>query len=286
MSIMLNYSSRADPINESQDFCEIKEKYKKFYREINTNFFIKIKNACVCIEEFFQEKMNNKTNHFFISFNGGKDCLAALILFKYFFYCKTLSIDYTLESSFNLFLRKENDFKFNSCSLYKFYFIYFVSEKAFDEELAYVRQISIKENVETFYLNSDFVSGLKFLIKNFDLDSVVMGTRRDDMLGSTKEKINKLMEEKLIHPSSQPYPSFTRFYPIFNFTFEDIWRIILITNYPYLDLYDKGYSSIGKKHNTFVNPNLKYENDEGVFYLPAWCLSDSITERSFRSLNC
>jgi FAD synthetase len=286
MSLILNYTERADSLNPPQDFCEVKEKYKKFYQETNSSFFMKIKNACDCIEEFFKEKVNNKSSQFFISFNGGKDCLAALILFKYYFYCKTFSLDFSLESSFNLFLRKENDFKLNSSSGFKFYFIYFLSEKAFDEELAYVKQISLRENVETFFLKSDYVSGLKFLIKNFDLDSVVMGTRRDDMLGNTKEKINKQMEEKLIHPSSQPYPSFTRFYPIFNFTFEDIWRIILISNYPYLELYDKGYSSIGNRNNTLVNHHLKYETEEGIFFLPAWCLADSLTERSFRRVNC
>ena len=107
-----------------------------------------------------------------------------------------------------------------------------------------------------------------------------MGTRKDDIIKYKPD--TRDIEKSLTDPSTAPYPNFLRFYPIFSFDFDDIWRLILITKYEYLNLYDCGFSSIGNRFNTQVNENLKIDEN---LVLPAWCLQESISERSFRKEN-
>ncbi len=131
-------------------------------------------------------------------------------------------------------------------------------------------------------LEADYIKGLNFLIENNNLKSIIMGTRADDIKGDKKN-------DTLIHPSTSPYPIFSRFYPIYNFDYEDIWRLILLTKFEYLELYDRGYSSIGNKFNTELNENLKIiinkeDKTNHILYLPAFCLDQSLSEseRIFR----
>jgi len=216
------------------------------------------------------------TDPIFISFNGGKDCLAAYILIKYYFFCQERWLDYSNFSSFVNFNNNNISFTTN----YKIYFVYFISDNNFLEEENYVINFSKKEMIEVFYLYTDYISGLNFLIKNFNLKLIVMGTRLNDFGNNNDADV----KHNLIHPSTHPYPCFSRFYSIFNFTFEDVWRLILLGKFDYLNLYNKGYSSLGKKNNTKINENLRL-NDR--FILPAWCLEQEQfrTERSYRSNN-
>ena len=119
-----------------------------------------------------------------------------------------------------------------------------------------------------------------------------MGTRISDN-NNLDENIKKI-SKNLIENSTKPFPQFIRFYPVYNFNYSEIWKIILISKFDYLNLYDKGFSSIGKKTNTNINKNLInkfYNNNENnnninnkynKYYYPAWFLIDEKSEREFR----
>jgi 3'-phosphoadenosine 5'-phosphosulfate sulfotransferase (PAPS reductase)/FAD synthetase len=253
------------------NYDQIKEKFRKHFELITDNYLEKIISSCKCIDEL--DLINKKI---YFSFNGGKDCLAAYIILKYYLFCQDQNISYFRKESFKKFCETNHEYKIRNC---KVEFVYFLNKNNFKEEMDYVIRFSKLEKIETFFMFTDYITGLNYLIKNFDLKLILMGTRKDDLLKYTTN-INKDIEEKLSHPSTHPYPDFMRFYPIFNFTFDDIWRIILITRTEYLSLYDKGYSSIGKINNTFLNESLKLESSDE--YLPSWCLEEYLSERNFR----
>jgi 3'-phosphoadenosine 5'-phosphosulfate sulfotransferase (PAPS reductase)/FAD synthetase len=245
---------------------------------ITDEFLKKILFAMKSLDELYANGIINSKDKLAISFNGGKDCLAAYIVLKYYFYCKKFGFDYDFES-FHSFCNLNPTSKENfSLKEYGLYLIYFINDAYFEEEENYVIEFMRREKIETFYSYSDIATGLKYLIKNYDLKFVFMGTRVDDMGIKQVDNSNRINENKLIHPSTHPYPTFLRFYPIYNFNFEEVWKIILVSKFKYLELYDKGYSSIGKKHNTHVNKNLIVENS----VLPAWCLKKFDTEREYR----
>jgi len=253
------------------NYDQIKEKFRKHFELITDNYLEKLIHSCRCIEVL---DLINKKNYF--SFNGGKDCLAGYIVLKYYLFCQDQNIPYSQKESFTKFCNTNQEYKIQNCNVQ---FIYFLSKNNFKEEMDYVVTFSKFEKIETFFMYTDYITGLKYLINNFDLNLILMGTRKDDLLKYTSI-INKDIEEKLTHPSTHPYPDFMRFYPIFNFTFDDIWRTILITKTEYLSLYDKGYSSIGKINNTFLNESLKFDRSDQ--YLPSWCLEEYLSERNFR----
>jgi 3'-phosphoadenosine 5'-phosphosulfate sulfotransferase (PAPS reductase)/FAD synthetase len=261
---------------------ETLNKYTKYYSQITDEFFEKVIYSLNCFSDLFVNNTIKENEKLFISFNGGKDCLAAYLLVKYYFYCKKNELSYNVKKSFKKFCAEESSSNSQmNMKEFNIYFIYFVNDKNFNEEEDYVNQFSAQEKIKTFYLYSDFVSGLNFLIKNFNLKTIIMGTRKDDILSMPSSSL-KSINENLLHQSTQPYPSFLRFYPNFHFSFEDVWRLIILTKTKYLSLYDQGYSSIGKKSNTQVNENLKIENDGKSQFLPAWCLDEASTERNFR----
>lgn len=258
----------------NNEFNDVKEKFRKHFNLITDSFFEKLIDSCKCIEKL-NEHLNNKI---YFSFNGGKDCLAAYLVLKYYLFCKQTNISYNKKESFTQFCELNKEYKIICCNVQ---FIYFISKNNFKEEMDYVVRFSKFEKLETFFMNTDYITGLKYLIKNFDLNLILMGTRKDDLL-KYKTSIDKSIEDNLTHQSTHPYPNFLRLYPIFNFTFDDIWRTILITKTEYLSLYDDGYSSIGKINNTYLNESLKLEIENQFQYLPSWCLEEYLSERSFR----
>jgi len=96
-----------------------------------------------------------------------------------------------------------------------------------------------------------------------------MGTR------STYPKAEHL---KYFTPTDEGWPQFIRICPLLDWGYCEIWNFIKKLELPYCPLYDKGYSSIGGKHNTKQNPKLQ----NGDTYLPAHCLQEENEERSGR----
>jgi 3'-phosphoadenosine 5'-phosphosulfate sulfotransferase (PAPS reductase)/FAD synthetase len=252
-----------------ENFDNIQTKFREFYKQIPNEFMDKLIFSLNCVNDLFVNNTISLNDKIFFAFNGGKDCLAAYILVKYYFYCKSLNLDNSLKESYKQFAQNHDSFLLKNENIY---FIYFAHDKNFKEEEIYVQEFAKKENIQIYYIYSDYVGGLNFLIKYYSMKLVIMGTRKDDL----KFPLNN---ESLIHPSTCPYPEFLRFYPVFNWNFEDIWRLIISSNFDYLELYNQGYSSIGKKNNTEINQNLKCGEKK---ILPAWCLEDFISERNFR----
>jgi 3'-phosphoadenosine 5'-phosphosulfate sulfotransferase (PAPS reductase)/FAD synthetase len=277
------YQNESHSQTSYKSYSEIVNYFTIYYNQIPEEFFEKIIFSLECFNKFFENDKMKSNEKLTISFNGGKDCLAAYILIKYFFYCKKYDYDYTSVNSFTSFCKmngnKANTSEDKSYNTDNITFIYFANDDNFTEEEDYVNEFTLKEKINTFYLYSDLICGLKFMINNYETKLIIMGTRKDDLINHYKMTIDEKLENSLVHPSTSPYPNFIRFYPVFDFDFEDIWRLILLTNYSYLKLYNKGYSSIGKKHNTFINDNLKFDD---LNILPAWCLKEFISERNYR----
>ena len=217
--------------------------------------------------ESYEEELN------YLSFNGGKDCLVVFLLFKLLYVIKEkykLS-DLKEEELETLFPKVKN----NKVKKNWLRFIYFANLENFTEEENYVLNIVNNEEIETVYLYSDYIRGLHFVKSNFqEFNKIFMGIRVDDL------PITQQSNDKYFEKSTSPYPSFDRIYPILNWTFEDVWRLIILLDYPYLSLYNKGYTSIGKMKNTQTNINLQYNES---IYLPAYCLINTETERQFRN---
>jgi 3'-phosphoadenosine 5'-phosphosulfate sulfotransferase (PAPS reductase)/FAD synthetase len=255
--------------NKINEYTLILNKFNTFYNSITDDFMSKLIYSINCYIDLLANNTILNNDNIYLSFNGGKDCLAAYLILKYYYFCKENNMDYTLKSSYNNFCKNHNEYKIDK----KILLVYFVSEKNFSEEEDYVINFANAEDLRIVYLVSDYINGLAFLKKRFNLNLIIMGTRKDDI----KYKIEN--NDNLIFPSTSPYPEFLRFYPVFNWTFEDIWRIILSSKIRYLDLYNMGYSSIGRKNNSKINENLKFA--DGLI-LPAWCLEEYLTERTFR----
>jgi len=262
--------------NKLSIFNIYKENFKSKFEDITDNFFQKINFSLNCLDDAFINNNNFDINNIFISFNGGKDCLASFILIKYYLFCKENNLDFKIKASFEKFSKEKSPLlKYNK----NIKLIYFLNKKNFDVEEDYVYEFSKTENVEIYFIYSDYILGLKFLTEINSLKSIIMGTREDDL------KYEFYNSDILIHESTSPYPKFFRFYSVFKFNYEDIWRLILLTKFEYMKLYDEGFSSIGNKLNTKINENLIFEingKKENGFFLPAWCLKEKVTERCFR----
>lgn len=154
--------------------------------------------------------------------------------------------------------------------------IYFPKKDNFKEELIYFYKIVKEEELNYMLIYSDYIEGLQYLVDIQKVKTIVMGTRKDDF---DNYKVKDQVIDDLVHPSTEPYPDFIRFYPIFYFDYGEIWRLIKFLNYPYLELYDCGYSSIGSKYNTQLNEKLLVDGR----YLPGFCLEEYSSEREFRT---
>ena len=241
---------------------EYLNKFKEEMKKITPELFQKIVYSCSKIKE---------ENIYYVSFNGGKDSLAGYLILKYYLYCIENDLNYSHFESLNKF--KENQ---NKIVLNKVVFLYFVSDKHFESEEDYVINFAKKEKIKIFYCYSSYVNGLNYLLKRFDIHTIIMGTRNDDIKNTLNSNI---ISNSLIESSTKPFPNFNRLYLVFNFSYNEIWRLILFLNSDYLDLYDKGYSSIGDRYNTKINQYLFINNRE-IF--PAWCLLNNDSERAFR----
>lgn len=238
---------------------DVKEKLKEM-SNITQEILDKISYAC--------SKMPND-EIYYLSFNGGKDCLAAYIVLKYFLYCRKNNLSFSQLDSYESFV--VSDFITDNVVVF-----YFINDKYFEMEEDYVISFIKKEKLKVHYCYSSYSSGLHFLMKEYPITTIVMGTRFDDIKNASDANDIKT---SLTQNSTKPFPEFVRIYPIFNFTYSEVWRLILSSKVEYLKLYDKGFSSIGDRFNTKINSHL-YVNERKA--LPAWVLKEIETEREYR----
>ncbi len=240
--------------------------------------FHKLSHNLIIIDEYLKAYLcNNDT--IYIAFNGGKDSIAAYLALKFYLFIKENNKSLHSYSTFLEFIRN-----YNNVNITKVKLLYFLQNDCFTEEDDYFLSILNSEKVKSLICYSDFKNGLLYTTKHDDVKFIFMGVRHDDITSNANETID---DKKLIHKSDSGYSDFIRLYPIYDFNYYEVWGFILLLNFPYPCLYDQGYSSVGKKSKTFKNINLCYkestdDDNSKTVYLPAYCLSNSETERNYR----
>ncbi|XP_026192351.1 probable FAD synthase [Cyclospora cayetanensis] len=154
--------------------------------------------------------------------------------------------------------------------------IYFHSgPQEFPEVAAFVRRTAEEffVNVEVYY--SDWASGLRSFLSQRPHTpfAFVLGTRNTDPQGLTESL-------QFLQPSSRWLPPFLRVQPLLKFGYGHVWDFLRYFKLPYCCLYDQGYSSIGTMENTRPNP-LLIPSDGGAA-LPAYELLSWEREREGR----
>jgi phosphoadenosine phosphosulfate reductase len=91
------------------------------------------------------------------------------------------------------------------------------------------------------------ITAIKSGLKKLNIKGYMLGIRRDENPARQNEK----------HFSSRK--DHIRIHPLLDFTEQDIWKYIKFFGVPYLNLYDKGYRSIGEKPFTKKVPKGGYE---------------------------
>jgi len=193
-------------------------------------------------------------SQFAVSFNGGKDCTVMLALLR------AVLVE-------------------NKCSDLKLNAVYIHEPDTFPEIVDFIASSVERYNLNliTFEKNNNFKAALeKFKLseKGSKVDAIFMGTRSSDV------------SYNLVHAqrTDPGWPDFLRVNPILDWSYHEVWDFLRQCNVAYCSLYDKGYTSLGSKSSTNLNPRLKSVTPDGqVTYLPAYFLDDPGTERSGRS---
>ncbi|MFH1244023.1 MAG: phosphoadenosine phosphosulfate reductase family protein [bacterium] len=97
---------------------------------------------------------------------------------------------------------------------------------------AYTRAKSNEEKMEILRLAK--INALNYALKEYQLQAFLSGIRWDEHEARSQETY------------FSPRKTHVRVHPILNFTLGDIWEYIRTYQVPYVDLYDKGYKSLGE----------------------------------------
>eukprot|EP00596_Hydrurales_sp_CCMP1899_P000616 CAMPEP_0119050402 /NCGR_PEP_ID=MMETSP1177-20130426/69741_1 /TAXON_ID=2985 /ORGANISM="Ochromonas sp, Strain CCMP1899" /LENGTH=524 /DNA_ID=CAMNT_0007028761 /DNA_START=373 /DNA_END=1947 /DNA_ORIENTATION=+ len=170
----------------------------------------------------------------FASYNGGKDAVVVLHLLR------AVAAKHTDETK----VKCDPEF------------IYFTVKDEFPEVLEHIDM-----SEQTYQLNlRKYESGISQglaehinFINNKGLPSpaFILGTRKGDP---------NCGDQQAFTPSSSWMPPFMRVNPILDWDYGHVWHFLRTFNLPYCDLYDRGYTSLGKKSDTRPNPALFKKN--------------------------
>lgn len=202
------------------------------------------------------ESYNYDATKFAIGFNGGKDCTVLLHLV----HCVLVSWPSFVNSKAKL----------NT--------VFIKVKDSFPEVEEFVKQSIARYNLHLLEFEGPCykraLSALKASATGSEIDAIFMGTRSSDInypLAATQR-------------TDPGWPDFLRVNPLLDWSYHDIWSFLLDLNVPYCPLYDRGYTSLGDRNNTFLNPRLRSTTASGeVVYLPAYRLDDPNLERTGRS---
>jgi FAD synthetase len=101
-----------------------------------------------------------------------------------------------------------------------------------------------------------------------------MGNRSTDPYSS---QLNKFQM------TDKGWPQVMRVFPILDWSYAEVWQVMLALSIDYCSLYDQGYTSLGNPENTSRNPALEYKDHQGeTSYKPAHTLQDGSEERAGR----
>ncbi|KAH8946082.1 hypothetical protein BDL97_12G074400 [Sphagnum fallax] len=148
--------------------------------------------------------------------------------------------------------------------------VYFKHPDAFPEIDAFTLETPSLYPLDMEVVRAEFTPGIDALHKKKPIRAIFLGTRMGDpnMVGVGE-----------FSPSTFGWPPFMRVNPILDWTYRDVWAFILACKVPYCRLYDQGYTSIGKLHDTLPNPALLVSKDK---YKPAYLMLDERLERAGR----
>lgn len=111
--------------------------------------------------------------------------------------------------------------------------------KHLDQDLAaYQKSQDQDEQMEIMRIAK--INAINFSIEEYNLKAFLSGIRKDEHEARADETY---FSKRSTH---------MRVHPILDFTINDIWKYIKEYNVPYVDLYDKGYKSLGEK--PFTSP--------------------------------
>lgn len=140
----------------------------------------------------------------------------------------------------------------------------------FDEVNQYVKYICDLWNINLLVF-STVGECINTLINKYNVTTVVLGCRRTDPGCSNLNTIQV---------TDKGWPQILRFNPLINWTYKQVWQYIEEHNLPVCILYEKGYTSLGNKFNTF--PNSKLFLDQSLEYKHAKYLENGEDERNNR----
>lgn len=138
----------------------------------------------------------------------------------------------------------------------------------------------------TVFHNVDFKLGLTALVYDANpLDASAPARGLDPpprhlafVLGTRSTDPNAA-GQGVFSPSSSWLPPFLRVNPVLDWSYGQVWEFLRGFELPYCDLYDEGYTSLGRVGDTERNPELKREDGT---YEAAWKLKDETKERDGR----
>lgn len=132
----------------------------------------------------------------------------------------------------------------------------------------YVNYITQQYNINLLRFK-DMKESIISLKENYNIDTVIIGCRRTD---PGCEFLKEYQE------TDANWPNIMRFNPLIDWTYKDVWNYIEEHKLPVCSLYERGYTSIGSKTNTFANYGL-FDCDS---FKHAKYLEDGSTERAGR----
>lgn len=209
--------------------------------------------------------------YLFSSYNGGKDAVVIMHLLR------AVTAKYSEEKG----------------KIYRPKLIYFTSPEEFPQVNTFINDSEKKYCLDLKRYDNGISKGLAEQINQLGdkTSAFVLGTRKGDPNCGNQQAFS---------PSSSWMPAFMRVNPILDWEYGHVWHFLRLFSLPYCNLYDEGYTSLGKVGDTKPNPALRRkkaisskldkDNDfvitnsenEKQEYWPAYMLQDWTLERAGR----
>lgn len=198
----------------------------------------------------------------FSSYNGGKDAVVIMHILR------AVVAKYSADHG----------------TIYRPKFIYFAVDDEFPEVLDHIKDTAKTLALHLTRYQCNIKVGLqqhvdKMISAGQDTPAFALGTRKADP---------NCGEQDVFSPSSSWMPAFMRVNPILTWEYGHVWHFLRTFQLPYCCLYDRGYTSLGKRSDTSPNPALKRKELSSVtgtdMYWPAYMLSDWSLERAGRGV--
>ena len=146
-------------------------------------------------------------------------------------------------------------------------FFRIIDQNEFDEINEYITFITEKYHIKMIeYKNINYKQSIDMLKKHYHVEGIILGNRKTDPNCHHLEEISE---------TDPGWPAILRINPLINWSYKKVWEYIDENKIPVCSLYEKGYTSIGNKTNTFPNYTL-FNNKQ---YQHAKCLQNGDDER-------